>query len=193
LDDLELEEWAVQKEQKEKLRNYIKVVNFMKNELTNPFQHYYEKADEMSNKEIFYKVTQESPNTFKKYSIVTGPIMWIKDELLCIRISDAGLTGILHKREFEKERVNMKDEFTEGQVIKAYVKNIEALEDKRERKNDAKNINIFRVDLTLKPDWNSVLPEMIVVAKPEHWARAYKYEDYVHKVKSTFDLKEARY
>ena len=68
----------------------------------------------MSNKEIFYKVTQESQNTFKRYSIVTGPIMWVKDDILCIRISDAGLTGILHKREFEKERSSLRDEFTEG-------------------------------------------------------------------------------
>lgn len=101
LDDLELEEWAVQKEQKDKIRNYIKVVNFMKNELTSPFKHTFEKSVEMSNREIFYKVTQESPHTFKKYTIVTGPILWIKEDILCIRISDAGLTGMLHKREFE--------------------------------------------------------------------------------------------
>jgi hypothetical protein len=34
---LELEEWALKKEKSNGIPKYIKVVSFMKNELTNPF------------------------------------------------------------------------------------------------------------------------------------------------------------
>jgi len=54
----------------------------------------------MSNRDIFYKVTQETPYTLKKNTIVTGSIIWVKEDILCTRISESGLTGILHKREF---------------------------------------------------------------------------------------------
>lgn len=47
--------------------------------------------------------------------------------------------------------------------MKAFVKNIEALEDKRDRNKDSKNVNIFRVELTLKPEWN--IRDLIVVMK----------------------------
>ena len=155
LDELELEEWAMKKEKSNGIQKYIRVVNFMKNELTNPFLHHFERGGEMSNRDIFYKVTQETPYTLKKNTIVTGPIIWIKEDVLCARISESGLTGVLHKRELQPERQNLNDEFTEGQVIKAHVKSIDALDEKPNRPTrDSKNVNIFRIELTLKPEWN---------------------------------------
>ena len=71
------------------------------------------------------------------------------------------------------------------------MKNIEALEDKRDRNKESKNVNIFRVELTLKPEWN--LRDLIVVMKPEFWTKPYPYKEYEEKVKSTFELKEAKY
>jgi hypothetical protein len=38
----------------------------------------------------------------------------VKEDIVCIRISDTGLSGVLHKKEFDKERMNLKDEFQEG-------------------------------------------------------------------------------
>jgi len=75
--------------------------------------------------------------------------------------------------------------------LKAFVKSIDALEDKKDRKNE-KPINILRVELTLKPDWNSVISDMVVVSKPDHWNKPYTHKEYETKVKNTFDIKEAR-
>jgi hypothetical protein len=58
----------------------------------------------MSSRDIFYKVTGETPFTFKRYSIVTGPIVKVTHNMLIIKLSDTGLTGILKKEEFPKDQ-----------------------------------------------------------------------------------------
>lgn len=57
MDDLELDEWAKQKEQRENLEHFKKVVDFMRQELKQPFKHYYDETEEMSASQIFYAVT----------------------------------------------------------------------------------------------------------------------------------------
>lgn len=43
----------------------------MKEELTSPFAYKFDTANkEMSNSDIFYAITQESPYTFRKNSVV---------------------------------------------------------------------------------------------------------------------------
>lgn len=58
INDLELEDWALKKEQREGSENFTEVVHFIRQELTTPFHHNYEsKNREMTNPEIFYAVT----------------------------------------------------------------------------------------------------------------------------------------
>lgn len=54
--------------------------------------------------------------------------------------------------------------------MKAYVKSIEALK----QTNQPESINIFRVELTLKPEWK--FKECVVPQKSEPWIRNFTYE-----------------
>jgi len=52
---------------------------------------------EMNDEQLFYKLIKQSPETFKKYMIISGEIEKIgKDEML-VRLPETGLWGSLHR------------------------------------------------------------------------------------------------
>ena len=71
---------------------------------------------------------------------------------------------------------------------------IDALKGGDNKKGDQNSEKIFRVELTLRVDWNSkegLLPsksEFLVPPKPEVWNRPFSYDEYAQKIKSTFDF-----
>ncbi|CAD8053042.1 unnamed protein product [Paramecium sonneborni] len=187
MEDLQLEDWAKQREQKDGSEKFTLVAQFMKEELTNPFLYKFDTANkEMSNSEIFYAITQESPYTFRKNSIVQGQItkkLESKDkskdsDKLLIKLSDNGLCGTLRKEDM------LQQEFGIGQIIKAFVKRIPATENNN--KNDS--INILIIELSLKPDWQRWDQEYLKPHKYDPWPYSnICYDDYCNKVIQTFD------
>ncbi|CAD8043009.1 unnamed protein product [Paramecium primaurelia] len=187
MEELQLEDWAKQREQKDGSEKFTLVAQFMKEELTNPFLYKFDTANkEMSNSEIFYAITQESPYTFRKNSIVQGQITKkiegkdkSKDsDKLLIKLSDNGLCGTLRKEDM------LQQEFGIGQIIKAYVKRIPATENNN--KNDS--LNILIIELSLKPDWSRWDQDYLKPPKYDPWPYSnISYDDYCNKVIQTFD------
>ncbi|CAK75280.1 unnamed protein product (macronuclear) [Paramecium tetraurelia] len=187
MEELQLEDWAKQREQKDGSEKFTLVAQFMKEELTNPFLYKFDTANkEMSNSEIFYAITQESPYTFRKNSIVQGQITKkieskekSKDtDKLLIKLSDNGLCGTLRREDM------LQQEFGIGQIIKAYVKKIPATENNN--KNDS--LNILIIELSLKSDWSRWDQEYLKPSKYDPWPYSnISYEDYCTKVMQTFD------
>ncbi|CAD8061008.1 unnamed protein product [Paramecium sonneborni] len=187
MEDLQLEDWAKQREQKDGTEKFTLVAQFMKEELTNPFLYKFDTANkEMSNSEIFYAITQESPYTFRKNSIVQGQItkkLESKDkskdsDKLLIKLSDNGLCGTLRKEDM------LQQEFGIGQIIKAFVKRIPATENN----NKNESINILIIELSLKADWQRWDQEYLKPPKYDPWPYTnICYDDYCNKVIQTFD------
>ncbi|CAD8139509.1 unnamed protein product [Paramecium pentaurelia] len=190
MEDLLIEEWAKLKELKDGSENFTLVAQFMKEELENPFFYKFDTSNtEMSNSEIFYAITQESPYTFRKNSIVQGSIIKqiegkekceISDKLL-IKLSHNGLYGALHQEDM------LDQEFRIGQIIKVYVKRIPATE------NNDPNLNILFIELSQKLDWYRWDQEYLKPSEYDPWPYSnICYGDYCNKVMQTFDLSKLK-
>ena len=157
----------------------------MKEELTNPFAYKFDTANkEMSNSEIFYAITQESPYTFRKNSVVQGTIskkIESKDntkggEKLLVKLSDNGLCGTLRREDMQGQELGV------GQIVKSYVKRIPATENNN--KNDS--LNILIIELSLQADWK--IAEYLTPIKYDPWPyQNISYDDYCNKIYQTFD------
>lgn len=104
LEELDFEDYAKHLAQVKKKDNQIYLLNFIKHEFVFPFQDPRQKYKEMSNEDLFYKLTKESPQSFKKYMIVTCRIEKIYTEpqkKLFVKIICNNLKGIINQDDME--------------------------------------------------------------------------------------------
>ncbi|CAK85170.1 unnamed protein product (macronuclear) [Paramecium tetraurelia] len=201
MEDLQLEDWAKQRELRDGSEKFTLVAQFMKEELANPFLYKFDTSNkDMSNSEIFYAITQESPYTFRKNSVVQGLItkkLESRDrnkdgDRLLIKLSNNGLCGTLRKEDM------LEQEFGIGQIVKAYVKRIPATENYNkneslnistlENNNKTDNFHILFIELSLKPDWQRWDQDYLKPPKYDPWPYTnIYYDDYCNKVLQTFD------
>lgn len=80
----------------------IYLLNFIVEELTNPFKDPRHAYNEMSNQELFYKLTKESHQSFRKYMIVSARIEKVENNQLKVKIMDnPNLTGLVKKNDID--------------------------------------------------------------------------------------------
>lgn len=99
LQELDFEEYAKHLYEVKKKENMIYILEFIMAELTNPFQDPRGSYKEMSNEELFYKLTKETPQSFKKYQIVTVKIEKVLQDKIIVNIMDNNLKGTIQRNE----------------------------------------------------------------------------------------------
>lgn len=62
-------------------------------ELTNPFADKRGTYKELSDEKLFYKLSKETPLSFRKFSIVSCKVERVKKDIIIVKIMENGLKG----------------------------------------------------------------------------------------------------
>jgi len=153
LDELDLDDYATHLETKGKTNMKI-VLDFIVNELTNPFADPRGAHREMDHKELFYKMTKMHPFDLQNGSLVNARITRVTDKNIICRL-DCGIEGNVFIQDvFEGKEVQqtLSSKYHEGQVVTARVVSTN-FDEKSKRKDDNqenKTIDFTKLHLYLK-------------------------------------------
>lgn len=150
LEELDLEDYAAHLESKGK-HNMKYVFDFIVMELTRPFADPRGARKEMDQKDLFYKLTKETPFSLQYGMIVTCRVVRVDRKSLLCRLEcgvDATIAaGDIYDNEGDKEK-DLKDDFKEGMVLKARVKKLSF---ENSKANEGMSGDFTRVQLTIRP------------------------------------------
>jgi len=141
----------------------IYLLNFIVEELTNPFQDPRQKYKEMTSQELFFRLTKETPWSFFKYMIVSAQVEKVFVDKVIVKLMDNNLKGVIPVQEVDDGDFKKKDLaqlFQPGDVLKVIVKHVDALEKSAAQNQNKKDV--LRVELALKrpAKWEALLPEL---------------------------------
>lgn len=95
LQDLDLEEYAQHLASTKSKENMIYMLNFLVAELSTPFQDPRQPEKNMTDADLFYKLSNENPLTFKQHSIVTARVEKILPKRVILKILDNNLRAFI--------------------------------------------------------------------------------------------------
>ncbi|EAR82689.2 zinc knuckle protein (macronuclear) [Tetrahymena thermophila SB210] len=162
IDAMDLEDYAQQLEEMKNQPNMAPVLDFVKDELINPFSYKRNTYEAISDQDLFFKMIKESPQTFRKGMIVSAKIIQIrpkenqqiKQHQLLVKIVDNDLKSSILVSEEESKNYKV------GDIIKAYVDQIFVLDNKRS-KDKIIGFDVNCVTLTFKAiKFNDLVREM---------------------------------
>jgi len=164
LKELDLEDYANHMASLRNKPNMIFLLNFIVEELIFPFRDPRNIPFLYSPKDIFYKLSKESPENFRVNSIMNAKIIRVlKSNLLCKL--ENGLGGsiyyldIFEKKEGGSESLNQF--FEEGQFVKTKVKSID--------------FEKFRIELTMRPSELKPHKNQLKDLFPNYWENLAKF------------------
>lgn len=114
---LKLVEWENRKDE-----NSFYDENLVKAEIVNPFKDPRDQERVIENRDIFYSLLKESPETLKKYMVVTVRVLNVNPQFLSVVIPQNGLFGHI-KLPMDKGNNdrNNKPKYEKGTFIKAVI------------------------------------------------------------------------
>lgn len=79
-------------------------------ELTNPFADKRGTYKELSDEKLFYKLSKETPLSFRKFSIVSCKVERVKKDIIIVKIMENGLKGIIRGKDTEFYQHSQRDD-----------------------------------------------------------------------------------
>jgi hypothetical protein len=102
-----------------------------------PFKDPREQEKVKENKEIFYSLIKESPETLRKYMVVTVRILNVNQQYLNVVIPENGLLGYIklpNDKNLDRNNNNNKPtKYEKGMFIKAVITGFPSFDDRRHR------------------------------------------------------------
>lgn len=163
LRELDLEDYANHLASFKGRANMIYVLSFIVEELIFPFRDPRSHPFLYNPKEIFYKLTKESPEAFRPNVLVSAKVAKVFKANLHCKLDNGLLGNIYYLDIFEKKEGNegLSHFFEEGQLIRAKIKSVDY-----ER---------FRVELTMRPCDMRPNKNQLKELFPGYWETLSKY------------------